>query len=508
MKKMKSKTTPWLFRCRAHFSIYPAMLRSLKDPVVWMQVLRDMGLLLLVSIALACFCVTKNGGMDLYMSTFLPMLCVLTVLFVFTEALDSSRTITFCTSILILTGLTLQILLMLPAKEGQTLSAFGLVAHNVIALIFAAGALPVIRWLLAEVTGKNLTRILVAFMVCLYLALFILGTTHNSTRAWISVGSFEFQVTEVIKVVALISFAVVFVNPALPHRARLDQALGILFLNAVFLLMINELGTLCVLGVSYILMAVVYQPSLKRLAVTITLGVLAAAMVLSLCFLCFQAKYPPQEETEETISVTEAAETESEVEEGIQLNPIGELGAKIYRKFQLRMELVLNPDSVDPDAGGYQARKAKESLVLSNWFGSALEVAIPVAKSDYIFCYLLLKMGVCFGIAVLLMLLCILLSAFQGCLQTDSPLEGAVGLAFVFAIVAQALIAAASSTGYFITVGLPFAFLADGGSAMLTNYTMIFYLIYAVRRRNPVPAPSPFANIPRRKEKFHEKQTC
>ena len=487
MKKTNTKLMTCPRRCLAHFNIYPAMLSRLKEPAVRVRVLRDVGLLLLVSTALACFCVTKDGGMDLYMSTFLPMLFVLTALFVFTETLESSRAIAFCTSILILTGMTLQILLMLPGSEESPPSAYSLVSHNIISLFFATAALPVMRWLLTEINHRLLTRILVGTLLVLYLVLLVFGSTYNSTRAWISVGGFNFQMTEVTKMVTLMAYAVVFVNPGIPHHTRLNQALGILLLNGVFLLVINELGTLCVLGAVYMLMAMIYQPSLKRLAVTVALSAVAAAMVLFLCFLCYQAKHPIPEADPE--AATEAVEVEVEAEEEaetITLNPVAELGAKIYGKFQLRMAVILDPDSVDPDDGGYQARKAKESLVLSNWFGSALEVFIPVAESDYIFCYLLLKMGVCFGIAVLLMLLCILVNALEGCLKTASPLEGAVGLAFVLAIVTQAVVAAASSTGYFITIGLPFAFLASGGSAMLTNYTMMFFLIYAVRRHLPI----------------------
>jgi cell division protein FtsW (lipid II flippase) len=87
-------------------------------------------------------------------------------------------------------------------------------------------------------------------------------------------------------------------------------------------------------------------------------------------------------------------------------------------------------------------------------------------------------MGVVFGILVLLILLNMLVTGAVGCLRNTNSGEAAVGLAFLFGIVVQSVIAAASATGYFITIGLPFAFLAEGGTATLTNYTMAVFILY------------------------------
>lgn len=427
----------------------------------------DMLLVLLISAALAYFCNIKEGGLDLYMTTFLPMMGVLAAIFLFTEALGCNRKIALSTAFLILTGVAIQIVLRLPVSGDTADAARDLVLYAAISALFAVAVLPL---LCALTSGRLGTRGIVLFldlmMIGMYLFLLVFGRTHNGTTAWIGFGGMEFQLTEAIKVIAMLTMALAFRDRELDGKKRLWLAVVTLGINGVFLLIVNELGTLCVLGVVFFAVGASFLPEIRRLLVIVAGLVAAATMVLLVCRFCYQMKYPDTE-TMEAMPVGEAVD----------------LCARIYGKFELRMDLLLNPDSVDPNGGGYQIRKARESMVLSKWLGSAAEVAIPVAESDYVFCYLILKMGVAFGIAVLLILLSMFLTAVRECLRNPIGAEGAVGYAFMLGIVVQALLAAASATGYFLTVGVPFAFLADGGSATLTNYTMVIFVLYTTRLR-------------------------
>ena len=155
------------------------------------------------------------------------------------------------------------------------------------------------------------------------------------------------------------------------------------------------------------------------------------------------------------------------------------LGDKIWRKFKLRVDLVLHPDTVDPLDGGYQTAKAQNALSLSTALGSRYEVDIPVVQSDYIFTFLVLKMGVVYALIVLMAMLLMLVTGLQGCLANPKSAVAAVGVAFTLGMVIQSLIAAASATGAFIVIGLPFSFLSDGGTAAVTNYMMAVFIIYA-----------------------------
>lgn len=213
MNKHKKGNNGGLKALGRNFRIHQVLFQRLKEPALRGRVAADLVLMALVSAALACFCVTKEGGLDLYMSTFLPMLGVLALFFVFTESLGSSRTFTFSVALLILTGLTLQILLMLPADPGQIVSAGTQVTHGVVSMVFAMAVLPVLRWMLTDVRRGLLIWALCAVMAAMYVFLLVFGESYNSTRAWISLGGFSFQMTEAIKVIALITFGLIFTDP-------------------------------------------------------------------------------------------------------------------------------------------------------------------------------------------------------------------------------------------------------------------------------------------------------
>ena len=92
-----------------------------------------------------------------------------------------------------------------------------------------------------------------------------------------------------------------------------------------------------------------------------------------------------------------------------------------------------------------------------------------------------MKMGMIFGILVIVLLLVMLCMGSMGCLKNRNNAEASVGLAFLLAITLQSLVAAASASGLFIMIGMPFAFLAEGGSASVMNYVMVMYLLYVIR---------------------------
>lgn len=489
---------------RREYGIYPTMVRRLGDRQVRSDLLADLMLVMLISLAFASFCISKDGGLDMYMSSFLPMLGVVTGFFVVTETLRGSRVICFGTSTLILAGMAIQIILKITAGNSDELSADDLIQYAVISLVFALAVLPILRYMCSDKVNRGgVVFFLNITIVMLYLALLALGRTINSTRAWICIGGFQFQMTEPIKCISLMTMALAFMDKSKTHDERLINATITLILNAMFLVVINEFGTLFILGLTFFFLALGFQPQLKKLAMVTGVLILAAALILLVCYGCYVYRYGPPHaaetaETEVVEEVTEApteapteaeAETDAEAEEEESIiDKITSLGAKIYNKFSDRVDIFFHPENVDPNKEGYQAKKANEALVLSNWLGSAAEVSIPVAESDYVFCYLILKMGVLFGLAILVILLAMLLQGVLTGLANTTGAEGAVAVAFIFAIVAQSLIAAASSTGYFMTIGLPFPFLASGGSATLVNYTMIVFVLYATRQRSLAPA--------------------
>lgn len=451
------------------------------------SLLRLGGSLLLMTLCsgvLAIFCSAKEGGLDLYMTTFLPILAVVGCLMALSEALRGSAACSMAVSLLILVGSALQVLLLLGTETAQS-EASSLIFHNAFSLLIALGALPVLVWLVSELPGSLAVRLLNGAMILCYLLLLVLGRTVNSTRAWIMLGSFSFQMTEVTKVLAIAAIALTLTDPERNGARRLRGALVTLMINAAFLLVVNELGTLIVIGCVFLVLAVIYLPDLKGLLAALAVMLVLACGVLLACKLCYDTVNPPaaqqSDEQAQERALAQAAEAAGLPAEETEYPALIRQGAKIYGKISLRLRLVLDPDSVDANAGGYQAAKARDAILLSSWLGSEYEVKIPVVESDYVFAYVLMKMGMVFGILVLLALLVMLRDALIRCLSRPEAAEGALGAAFVLCVVIQSLLSAASAAGVIPTIGMPFAFLAKGGSNSVMNYSMTLFILYATR---------------------------
>ena len=334
-----------------------------------------------------------------------------------------------------------------------------------VSVVFGLLALPALTALVRARDRNFSIHVLNVVVFLLYAALLVFGRRVNGTRAWIYVGSMSFQLTEVTKFLTLVLFGLEFTNPDDTQEKRLRRGAFTLLMNAGFLLIVNEFGALCVILAGFVLTAFFYTPSVWRVFRTMFLLAALLAGMLFGCLTCYNMREASRERDPEAA-----------------IHPAVEQGARIYAKFKLRADIILHPESVDKNDGGFQSTRAKNAILLSSWLGSAYEVYIPVVESDYIFDYLLLRMGVVFGILVLLLMLLLFLNAALSCLRNPDSTEGAVGVALAFSISFQSILAAASAMGQFMTVGVPFAFLAYGGSSTLVNYTMVLYILYAMRR--------------------------
>lgn len=467
------------------------LLKGVAEKKTITNLVSDIVMVLLISLAMAYYCSAKQGGLDLYMSTFIPLVGVMLLIFWFTETMKSSRPIAFCAAVLIFIGMSLQILLKLPAEDPNAASE--LVIFAMVSVVLGLIAVPIIRLFCCELQRDHAVFILNVLVILVYLLLLAVGREVNGTKAWLVVGGMSFQLTEVTKTLSCAVFALQFTDENVTVRGdvteekksdrRLWNSLVTLAINGVFLLWINELGTLCVLGLVFFVLAMVYLTSVKKLLAMVLVCFLLVGIVLMGCSICYNIKYA---EPAETTAASEPAEQPAESTPAGEAQPkehgaIVNLGARIYKKFKVRMDLIFAPETVDPYNEGYQTMKARNALLMAGWLGSEYEVSIPVVSSDFIFAYLVMKMGILFGILVILLVLVLLCTGTMGCLRNRRNAEASVALAFLLAITLQSLVAAASASGLFIMIGMPFAFLAEGGSASVMNYVMLLFILYANR---------------------------
>ena len=164
------------------------------------------------------------------------------------------------------------------------------------------------------------------------------------------------------------------------------------------------------------------------------------------------------------------------------------LGAKIWTKFDERLSVYLHPEDADPLDDAYQIDQSLKALSLSSWFGSGYNWRVPVMESDYVFTFLVLKMGTIYGILILILLTLMLLIGMQTALTCKNDMISFVGMSFILSLAFQSMISAASSTGSFMVVGLPFCFLGAGGTSAVTNYLMAVFVIYTTGHQK-LPQP-------------------
>lgn len=481
--------------------------------------LLDLVLAGLVSLFMANFCASKEGGLDLYMSTFLPLLGVMLLIFWVTETLCANRILAFSSAMLIFVGMCLQVMLRLPASAPTDASE--LVIFAMVSVAFGLIMLPLIRLICCEMRRDHALVLLHVALIGVYVLLRLLGKEINGTRAWIVIGGFSFQMTELTKVLTCAIFAMQFTRQdvyvripknkkkfsarstdirELQDDRRLWDALFTLGINGLFLLVYNELGTLCVLGIVFFVMGMIYLRSVRKLVLMVLVCCLLVSLILGICSVCYGIRHPDVEanptETTEAVQETEPPETtapaqtddQPEQEQPVSiLDKLINLGEKIYKKFKIRIDLIFSPETVDPYREGYQTMKARKAVLLAGWLGSEYEVSIPVVSSDFIFAYLIMKMGMIFGLAALILLLLMLCMGSINCLRNSNTVEAALGLAFLLGITLQSLLAAASATNQFIMIGLPFAFVAEGGTASVMNYTMLLVILFVTRRKEQLP---------------------
>lgn len=415
----------------------------------------DALLLILCSLVFGLFCGTCEGGMDLYLGCALPVLLSLLCLAVVTELLGGDRVLTLLAAILIQLGVCLQTLLLLPIDPDSPPSTTSLALFNLLGVLLALCTAPVLTWLVERpCRGKGYR--LWALVLLLYAGLRLLPG-QNGAYAWISLGGLNIQVTEVLKLLVILAMARVLSSDG-DDRERLRAAGFILLVNALGMLLINELGTLFVIGMVFLLMAFLTLKRLRGLMVALALCVLLAGVALVACWLCYK-QCAGQEAANGLVS-------------GL---------AGIYEKISTRFTILTDADAATSDQL-YQARQARNALLTSSWFGAKYRVYVPVQESDYILVYLCQNMGILFGILAVLLMMGLCIRAVLAAAQCTVPPMALLGIGFSLTLATQAGLAALSSLGVIPIIGLPFPFLAKGGSATVVHWAMLLLMILSGRK--------------------------
>lgn len=472
------------------FSFMPKRSKKFFTPYSARQLLITFLSTVIIALLLSLLCSLKEGGLDLFMTAMIPFILMSMTFFVFMIFYESSLPYAAATVVLILFGFAFQTMLKLPSKQDVVPTVTSLVINSAIGLFCGLIAIPVLYCILTKPDKKIICLALLAFSGALYLLLLAVGPDISGTRAWLIIGGRSFQITEITKVLAVTGIAVSFTNKNTAHLTRLFYSLLTLAVHAGFLVIINELGTLVVIFIVFCVLGFAYMPKIKSMVFTLLLGLTAAALLIGASRYCYYICYEKDEITSQETELTDAQdEADNTVEEVTRQEPnkIIKKAANIYYKIKLRIVLVVDPDSVDQYGDGYQSAMARRALWVTNWFGTneEFEQHVPVIESDYIFLYVLMKIGIAGALLILFLLIFMMFETVLKTAGSRYVSESALSIGFTCCIVVQSVITAASSVGLIPTVGLTFAFLSDGGSATVVNYVMSLFILFAMRKQLP-----------------------
>jgi len=395
-----------------------------------------------------------KGSSEQYLPLLLPIFAASMLLLIVCRYTQGSYGFTIAWVELLQIGILLQVLL-------------GSTSYHEMVILLALSSVCVIAapWLVAIVQAcmqkhkKWIWRGGIAITMLLYLTLLLFGRSVNGTRAWLGNMSITMQPTELAKVVSLLLMALPLAEGQATDLKRYIDALIVVAINALFLILINELGTLLLIGATFLIMCLLFLPFRYS---ALNLGIVALA-VLACVFLIFLGANGDQAQS-------------------------ANLLFKIGRKLNSRITVFLNPQS-DPLGEGYQASRARMAMAVGGLLGSDQHIHVPVLTTDFAFVGLLMNMGAITGLCVIVLFAALLIYGMRISIsQGANRFQQILCAGFVFSIFLQAALIIGGSTGFLPCTGIPVPFLSKGGTYHLVLSGMLGCILH-VSGKYPLQFP-------------------
>lgn len=407
---------------------------------------------LVISVITAFLCTNRSGGLNIYMGIAIPFFALYLFIFILSQAMLGSDTFAFSSVYLISLGITLQILISCKNNDDAVSSANDLCLYTVLGVILGFVATIVIYRML-KTNRKRLHIIVTVLTVLSYLFLFVFGVSAGGTTAWINVLGFSFQMTEITKIIAIAQISLLITDNSLSDKQRVLYPALIVIMNALFLVVLSELGTLIVIGLTYILISLVFlnKTSIKYLIGMLLIFLCVTGIIILACYICYKSSS--------------------------DFGVFHTMGA-VFEKILHRIKLFINPSELDFDSS-YQVIQMKNALSVTEWFGSEIDVTVPVIESDLIVLQLISSFGLIAFIVTVIVQMVFFQSGITRLTRKCNSLS-AIAVSFVSMITVSALLSSASSLCITPLVGLGYPFLAKGGTGLAINTAMVIFSLFAM----------------------------
>lgn len=322
----------------------------------------------------------------------------------------------------------------------STNTAAELIRHHVYAVIGGiAGA--VLYYLLTEIEPRCAVRLLNAISVLLYIAL-LFTTAHHGTKNWFSFSGSSVQGTELTRLLAVVSIARSCTLPEKSDRLRTIAVFETIGLHLLCLVLVNELSTGIIILITGIVLLLLSVRQLRWTALGLGVTGLAGYIVYLTCKLCFQ----------------------------LGGGGILKGGSLIYSKVIMRLH---------PEQAGdrYQIDQARQSLLLSGWFGSSADVYVPAGDTDFVLVSAVKTFGYSFFFVIILLMFGLLVLGLIH--AEDRSFPGLLCLGSVLTLQIQFLCNAGSAIGLTPIMGITCPFLSLGGTSLVVTFFFCGVLLAA-----------------------------
>ena len=362
--------------------------------------------------------------------------------------------------------------------------------RQIVWLFICVGALSVIMLLPIRLLIRLTPWIYLASMALLVIAL-VFGREVSGARSWVFFGPFGFQSSELAKVGTLLMAAFILSSRKGGIESTALPMVGVLALPAILVILQNDLGTALVfvglipilwlwagirLRVVGLLIIFPIAGYLTILDWTIALGFTAVVGIIA----WFTTRSPAWV----TFGVLAGV---------ITLGVASFALNAVFQPHQVaRIESFLNPEADEYRAGvGFHLVQSKAALGSGGWFGEGHMKGsqtqgryIPEQSTDFVFSVIGEEWGFVGSILVLLLFAILMLRLVRLAREIEHPFGSivAAGTAGIFLIHISVNIGMV--LGLLPVIGIPLPFLSYGGSALLTNTTLMGLALAAYMRRS------------------------
>lgn len=264
--------------------------------------------------------------------------------------------------------------------------------------------------------------------ISLFIMTLILGVNIKGATNWISIGSFNFQPTEITKIIFIFMIASYYTKYENFKRKKWGNyyLVGIMYLFIFFLFLQKDLGSILIFSSLFIALQYIYDENRKL--------VLLNVLVLMLS---------------------------------------GLLGYFLFPHVRIRFKTWINPWEYI-DNIGYQITQSLFAISEGGFFGTGLGLGhpdyIPEVSKDFIFSAICEEMGILTGIGIIMLFLILVYRGFKiGINQKNRFLRIlALGVSILFGI--QSFIIFGGVIKMIPLTGITIPFVSYGGSSMMSSF--------------------------------------